>query len=660
MSSKNTDIFEIIKDIKKNINIIHTFEANTLAKIIKHANYAYHSGDQSGLTDAEYDAIREVLESIDNTHPVLSEVGSSPNQGIKAVLPYYMGSLNKIKSDEKAIKKFINNFKNIPTFVISDKLDGVSALLAIRDSDTKMYTRGDGKVGQDISHLIPYIKGIPGSLTRGGWNLTVRGELIISKDAFSTIANLGANARNTVSGIVNSKLTLNNKQKQILDTIQFIAYTSFDEVDQLRQSDSLALMSASLGFNVVHHTLVPRSMISLEFLTANLKERKATSPYEIDGLVIETDTYHHVEADQNPSYAFAYKSMDVQEVTEVQVIRVNWSSSKDGYLVPVVEFDPVHLSGVTVKKATGFNAQYIYKHSIGSGALIRVTRSGDVIPFITEVIKPASTPSMPDDLEYEWTESGKDIVLVQPSTNQDVQLKQLESFFVKLDIKGLRRGTLEKLYHHGFTTLKKLFNASIEEIKIVPGFSTKSATNIVTDIKDGLSRMKIVELMDASNAFGRGFGHKRLESILNALPRLYTQPEYVPRIDELIAIEGVSDKTASNFVKGLTHFRSFLYENELAHYVYNNKGSTRSETNVVEKQNIKFPDLKDQVVVFTGFRDSQVKKVIEENGGKVEDSITKNTTLLVAKDDTTTKVKKAKEKNIKVVSLFDFKQQYPL
>lgn len=623
-----------------------------VAYIVKKSNEAYHAAGKPFLSDEVFDQVKGYLLTIDHAAAEAQEVGAAPIKGKKVNLPYYMGSMDKIKTDDRALVNYTTKF--VGNYLLTDKLDGISALLYVKNGNVTLYTRGDGTVGQDITHLLAYVQGIPpkevlvatskqNQSTGFNGEMTIRGELIMTKADFESVKTRGANARNMVAGIVNAK----KPDVPIAKLVKFMAYTL---ICPATYSPSAAMQTLqTLGFNVVY-SHVTQTLVFAD-LSHMLVKRREQSPFEIDGIVITHNAPHPLESGKNPSYAFAFKNIITQETAEVIVSNVEWNASKDGYLVPVVEFQAVKLSGVMVKRASGFNGEFIKTNSIGPGAKIIVTRSGDVIPYILQILSPAAQPQMPSEV-YAWTESGKDIYLENATSNPQVQLRQLENFFSKLNVPGMKAGTIAKLFNAGFDDLQKIIKANVSMIEKVDGFQTKSAEKIVLAIKEKLAELSCVDLMDASNAFGRGFGSKRLQSILAAIPRI-SDDVYMPNTTELMAIEGVSDKTATAFLKGLHAYRLFKKDIGV-------KCTAPRAQHAVSSSSRK--RLGGQLIVFTGFRDAALKSRIEAEGGEVGDTITKKTTILVAKDlsKATGKVEKAKESGVGVFDINKFKEHFKL
>jgi len=639
---------KLITSLSNNTNgVLAKLSAEDIAYIVKKANEAYHSKGTPLFTDDTFDIIKEHLASLDKSAEVLNEVGSIPITGKKTTLPFYMGSMDKIKSDDRSLDQFKQRFTG--DYLISDKLDGISALLHVKLGKYRLYTRGDGIIGQDITHLMKYVQGFPDESvlvtlanTMPNQELAVRGELILTKEDFDKVKNRGANARNMVAGIVNAK----KPDIEIARLVHFMAY-SLVAPNNITPYESLRFLLAN-GFFIVHNELIS-SQISFDTLSSILLRRRSESPFEIDGIIVAHNAIHPLVSGKNPVNAFAYKNLVTQETAEVIVTNVEWNASKDGYLVPVVQFEPISISGVVIKRASGFNGDFIKSNKIGPGARIVIVRSGDVIPFILRVVTPANEPQMPTE-SYNWTESGKDIYIKDALGNKQVQLRQLENFFMKLNVPGLRAGTITKLFNAGLDDLQKIIKADVNTIAKIDGFQIKSAETIVANIRQKLSMLSCVELMDASNAFGRGFGSKRLSTIVKAIPLLLSDDKYKPTRSELMLVDGVSDKTADAFLKGLDIYRDF--KKSLGVVCTTNESPSGS--------NIKSNKFENHVVVFTGFRNAELKAMIEENGGSVVDTITKKTTILIAKDieKSSSKIEKAKEHGVTVYSLTDFTSRY--
>lgn len=624
------------KHISENpVKYLESHSNEKIAKLLREASDQYYKGTPV-ISDDIFDIMKNYLTTHDPTNPVLKEIGA-PAFGEKVKLPYWMGSLDKIREDESALEKWKS--RHVGKVVVSDKLDGNSALLVYSSKGIKMYSRGDGYFGQDISHVLPYIQGVPKKVPFP--NFAVRGELIITKDNW-TKKGKGANARNAVAGVMHSKIP----DKDLASIIDFVAYEQLQP--RASASDGMEVMT-EFGFKVAHNTSLKTVNLTMETLSKILMDRRKESPYEIDGIVVFHDDEHNQVAGKNPSYAFAFKSILTHEEAEVIVKEVTWNASKDGYLKPLIHFDPVVLAGASIQKATGFNAQYIETHTIGPGSRIVIIRSGDVIPHIVRTISKSATgkPSFPD-VSYEWNETHVDIMVKDKSKVNEVLIKRMIYFAKTLDMKGVGEGIIERLYKNKIDTIKKLLNVTVDELLTIEGFQKKSAEKLVKEIQESLTKADCLKFMDASNLFGRTVGEKKLKLIVSKFPKILEG--YKPSEIELSTVEGIGPITAKQFIDGLPDFFSFM----------DDIGIPCTKVKPIVPDVSTKPSLKDLVVVFTGMRDKDLETEIESRGGKVSTSVSKKTTVVVAKDpsDETGKVKTAKDLGVKVVDFETFRKSF--
>lgn len=613
-----------------------------IASVIQEANHRYFNKGKPVFTDTVFDEIKDALRKRVPNHPVLDMVGATTIRD-KATLPFWMGSMDKIKSDEKEVSKWVNKYMGHA--VISDKLDGNSALLHVHGGKAMLFTRGDGYDGQNISHLLSYIGGIPKPIKS---ELSVRGELIISRDDFLKVQDLGKNARNMVAGTLNAK----KPDIQIARLIRFVAYELIAPAGKT-PSAGLAELSKQ-NFEVVHHQRVSLGDLNVEYLTNVLGNRRKSSPYEIDGIVVMHDDASHLRVPgENPKHAFAYKSMMFMNQAEVVVKSVEWTVSKDGYIKPVVVFDGVELGGVSVQRATGINGKFINDNKIGPGAKITVTRSGDVIPAITAIIEGAERASMPSGMPYKWTASGCDVVVNDGAPRDDVALKLIEFFFSKVKINGLSAGLLKKMFDAGYDTIGKIVSIQRAQLLDIDGFKEKLATNISEGIQMRMKDVDQVTLMAASNCFGRGMGTRKILMITDVFPRVLDDDKFSPMAHQLVAIPGVEAKSASQFLQGLIEWRAFKKANHLDRIVPPST-STANATKSVEQV---FNGIG---VLFTGVRSKEAEAFIVARGGTIKEAITKNVNIVVCKDVAakTSKLEKARSLGIEVVSLDAFLKRH--
>lgn len=617
--------------------------ADDLAALLRKASEEYFHGENGPvISDEVFDIALDHLRKIAPKHAFLVDVGASLRDS-KVQLPFWMGSLDKIKDDgEKVIAKFRDTYPG--SYIISHKLDGNSGLLVYKPGEEpKLYSRGDGREGQDLTRMIKHLQ-LPEKIRANKVataTVAVRGELIISKKNWAAIADKGANARNVVAGVLHAK----QPDAAIARRVDFVVYELLEP--KMSFQAGLEYMKA-VGFNVVHFEPLAASGLTIEYLSGVLVKERDTSEYEIDGIVITHDAEHKIVKGKNPKHAFAFKSILTHEEAEVLVSGVEWRVSKDGYIKPTVLFPPVKLNGVTIQRATGNNAAFIENNKIGVGARIVIIRSGDVIPKVVRVTRPAQ-PMMPD-IGYIWNATHVDIMVAGEEVTPEQKLRNLEHFAKTLNIKHVAVGTLKKLADAGHDSIAALFKLTAADVMEMDGFKKTSATNIVTSLREA-KKAACTDMMVASNLFGRGVGERKIKTIVNAFPSILSGE--APSLAELKEVEGVGEATAKGFLSGLSAFFALMEEIDIpcrSEAVGKAKQKVQPKPKSDDKKQVH--DFTGAVIVFTGFRNKDWEAAIEAAGGKVASTISGKTTLVVASDpdETSTKLNKARSLGIKIMS----------
>lgn len=590
----------------------------------------YNTGDDPILSDYQYDILKETIQELDINYTVSIGAKARPDDN-KVILPFWLGSMNKLKpEDETELKRWIEKNKS-SEYIIEHKLDGISCLLSTNKGKISLYTRGDGAIGSNISHLAHLIK-IGKDIDIE--DMYVRGELIIKKSIFEDkFSSEFANPRNFVAGRVGSKTI-----RKGIEDIEFIAYEIVSKGVLVKPQNQLEYLQ-SLGFNTVEHIIIPE--ITKEILLEYFILSKTQSDYEIDGIIVQPNVPYVRNITGNPSYAFAFKVRLDSNIIEAVVEEVEWNISKWGLIKPRIRITPVNLNGVTITYTSGFNAKYILDNNIGENTIIKLTRSGDVIPFITEVVK--STEAQMPNIPYKWNETQVDIYTEE---NENIMcVKLVSSFFASLKIKHVSEATVSKMYNHGLDNVLKIVAATKEDFEKIEGFGKRLAERTYDNIHEGLQNVSIPLLLGASGVFGMGMGTRKVESLFQAIPDILDIYKTISK-EELVElvnnVEGFSDKTTSKIVENLPWADKFI--DNIKPYI---------KLKIVFKLS---NDLKDMKVVFSGFRDKNLEEIIKQRGGKVVTSVSKNTnTLVVAdKDSSSSKITKAIELGIDIYDKEEF------
>lgn len=596
----------------------------TLKKLKNEFDNRYFNTGEETIDDLRYDIFVEILEQKDKT-ATLSIGCKLRDLDNTTKLPYKLGGMDKIKHGEDVkLTQWIKNNKT-DSYVISDKLNGVSCMAVYKsDGSVKLYTRGDGVEGADISYLAGNIKNMPKCCKK---NIAVRGELVISVKKFEeTYAKQYKNVLSVVVGTINGK-----SLKEPINDIDFVAYEVFDNGTP---EENLKLLNI-MNFNVVKYSVIEN--IDIGYLSSHLLLRKDDSIYDIDGVIVQKNVRYSrddITRTGNPKYAFAFKM--IIEVAEVVVKDVIWSTSKWGILKPRIEINSTKLTGITINYATGFNAAYIKNNKINVGSRIVITRSGDIIPYIVKVLTESSEPKMPD-VDYIWNESKVDIMIVEK--DKTFTVKSIVSFFTNLNIEHINEGVVSKLVDAGYTAIKSILNATVDDFLKIPTFKIKMSERIYTNIHTTLQKgVKISDLMCASSIFGIGIGKKKADMLCSAFPKIMSGDVSISEIEK---IEGFSTKTAEKIVRNVGSFIAFCKDIE-PFFKYYTEPLTSQLSNKFENKKY----------VFSGFRDKELEKYIIQNGGTVSTSVSSKTSYIVTIDETnmSEKIEKGRTLNIPILT----------
>ena len=609
------------------VSYLSSLPEKDVVDMIRFTTDMYHN-QKSILTDMEYDILKEYAERTYPESEVHSEIGAPLPKTIrnKVTLPYKMFSMDKIKPDTSALVTWKSKYTG--PYVISCKLDGVSGLYSTEHDKQKLYTRGNGLIGQDVSNLIKYLK-LPTDK-----DTVIRGEFIIPKSIHQK-KYPDSNARNIVSGIINSKKQVVAKYKDM----RFVAYEVIKPV--LKPSEQLKYLEA-----INSHVVMFKETkdISNENLSQLLKQWRHHHEYDIDGIIV-TDDKIHPRVDKNPEHAFAFKMLLGDQTSEAKVVDVRWVVSKDGLLKPTVEIEPIKILGSTITYATAHNADFIEKNKLGPGAVILLSKSGDVIPKIVETIVPASSAKMPD-IPYVWNKTHKEIMVESPDSDPVVKERNIIHFFEKLNIPGMKEKTIRKIMNHfkGISR-EEIIKLTMEQLLELPGIKETSAEKIHTGIQKALKETPIALMVAASNIFGPGIGPRIINNVLKHYPDFFkTKEDSLMIKTKLNEIDGLGQITSDKLALHRGDFLSFAEE-----IGYAIRAPTKKTSEAVSAGEQK-------EFAMTGSRDSAVKEKIESLGGVLGSSVTKKTHMLIAKDvgSESSSITKAKKYGIPVVSNEEF------
>ena len=613
---------------------LHSIVSLDEERIIEILSYLdeYYYNDSHLVTDIEYDILREYAKNKYNNHIYFTQIGAPIPGNDKVKLPIFMGSMDKIKPETNDLSHWLKKYKG--KYIISAKLDGVSGLYVKEKNIEKLYTRGDGIYGKDISYIIPYL-----NIPKINGDFMIRGELIMNKNVFKEkYENDFSNIRNLVSGIINTK-TINEKIKDI----HFVIYELIQPI--LKPENQMNFLT-NHHFEVVEY--VEKEKITDDVLKEYLLFLKQNYIYEIDGIII-TDNDIYERKNGNPEHSFAYKMNLNDQIREAIVKDVIWTPSKDGYLKPRIEIEPLMIGNVKITYLNGFNGAYIKNNKINVGSKLSIIRSGEVIPHILEINSFSEEGKMPD-VSYKWTNTMIDIVL-EDLNDDNVKKKQIVIFLKTIGVEDISEGMVKKIIEKGFDTIEKIVALKKEDFLQIPGFQEKMANKIYFGIQKSLENVKIAELLVASHIFVRGTSMNKINSILTHYPYIFDKNiSDVEKINNITKIKGMSLKTATEFVERLPLFIEFckkIGKNDILEKTIENKPIDSNH------------ELCNKNIIITGFRNNKLREWIESVGGTIGSNVTSKTYLVIS-SSINHKTKEANVLKIPIYSLKEFVEKYKI
>jgi len=611
--------------------------------IIINSQEKYNNSSEQIYSDEEFDALVDFYEK--QTGVKLNLIGAKPPDKV-VELPYPMPSVDKIKGKnaDKDLQKFLE--KNQSSVIIEDKLDGISVLAVYQQGKLKLYNRGDGLHGQDISYIQDYVQ-FP-SLNH---NIVVKGELIMHKSDFENLQETYIHTNNKMKKartLVNGAITKKDASDSLLSYCKFYAFEIvYDEHDV---ENGLYAQTPQFMFNkLIHYEFnVPFHMYmevpTLEILTELLKQRRIDCLYEIDGLVmVSNNNIPYTTENENPKNKVAFK---IDTIVISKVLNIEWGiTSRYGYLTPIIHIEPVDILGSEVSKASGHNGKYIAQKQVGIGAIVEVTLCGDIIPQIANVLVPSSNIPHPH-VPYHWNENGVEVLVNDLNAYSEIKIESIACFFKHLSVKLCGISTINKIFYGAnIQTIDGFLNMKESQICNIGGLGLKSASNIVSEISKGIKNATYPKLMVAIGIFGEGIGEKRFEEFIEAFPSW----KYVDiQAEDIQKVPGFGPIISQKIATYLPEFKEWFW-NRISLFGHLEK-KTNPENNGIQ-------DLKGETIVFSGFRDDSFKTDLENRGAKVSASFVKSTTLLIvkSKSENSSKINEAQKKGIPIIQRSEFK-----
>lgn len=646
-----------------------------LIKIINKASEEYYTNDNPTITDQEYDDYYHELEKLEQQYPELiredsptKRVGGKIIDEFKKVsheIP--MMSLGDIFSEDEIfefdqrIKKTIPN----PTYVCELKIDGLSVSLLYENGKLiRGATRGNGIVGEDITHNVETIKSIP-LVINDKRKIEVRGEIYMPKKSFNKLnqerkekgESLFANPRNAAAGSVR-QLDSKIAAKRNLSTFIYHLPSS-DDFNIKYHHESLSFMK-ELGFVVNPNIKIADNVNEVINYVKEWTEKRESLPYEIDGIVIKVDKIEDQKklgyTSRTPKWAIAYKFPAVEVLTKIK--NIEFCVGRTGKITPRADLDPVHLAGSIIKSVTLHNEDYIKEKDIMINDTIVLHKAGDVIPEVVKVLKERRTgieipfkmikncPICNSKLEKKETEAN----YFCPNPNCDARnIEGLIHFSSRetMNIEGFGESIVEDFYNEGYLKTicdyYTLYNYK-EDLKELEGFGEKSINNLLQNIE----KSKENSLEKLLFALGIRYIGKKTAKIL-AINYRNIDKLMSAEYEDLVKIQDIGEVIADSVYKFFKEEKNIKTINELKLLGVNMeyKGNESIDDNFNNK-----------TFVLTGtlskLTRDEASIEIENRGGKVTSSVTKKTDYVIVGENPGSKYQKAKDLNINILNEEEF------
>lgn len=642
-------------------------EYEQLCKQAEQHNFNYYVLDDPTIEDDEYDRLMRRIKEIEAENPeIVSE--SSPTQHVggyaintfeKVTHEVQMGSLQDVFSKgelyefDERVKKAVGK----AVYCVEPKIDGLSVSLEYKDGIfTRGSTRGDGFVGEDITKNLKTIKSIPMVLREKIPFIEVRGEVYMPKADFEKLVRKqlendeqpAKNPRNAAAG------SLRQKDSRVTDSrgldIFVFNLQRIEGRELTCHSESLDYMK-SLGFNVIDGYKTFDNIEDAVSRIMEIGENRQSYSYDIDGAVIKVDDFELRNelgsTAKVPKWAVAFKYPPEEKETKLLDIEIN--VGRTGALTPVAVFEPVWLAGTTVSRAVLHNQDYIDSKDIRIGDIIAVRKAGDIIPEVVRSVSHAEN-SEPFVIPHICpvchgkAERAEDEAVIR-CVNIDCPaqlLKNIEHFASRpaMNIDGLGEAVVKQLVENRLiSTVADLYSLQQQDLEMLPGFAKVSASKLIANIENSKTNSPDRLLF----ALGiKGIGQKNAQLLMKHFGSIEKLSE--TSSEEISAVENFGDILANNIFTA-------LHEPHMTELIERLKSYG---VNTVYQSDVKSDKLAGLTFVITGtlpdMTRDEAKTLIEQNGGKCSGSVSKKTSYVLAGEEAGSKLTKAQQLGVTVIS----------
>lgn len=645
-----------------------------LTEILNTCIEKYYMGNESDVSDYDYDMMMRELSSLEEEFPELLKNdspthrvgGRSDNTFEEVVHTVRMESLQDAFSEDE-LRAFDARVKKVfPTakYVVEPKIDGLSCSLEYRDGVlVRASTRGDGNVGEDVTANVKTIRTVPLKLKTDIPFIEVRGEVYMSHASFQELVaqqelneeKTFKNPRNAASGSLrqkNPKITASRK----LDIFVFNIQQKEGGKELSTHYESLKYLE-ELGFKTIPGYALCDSMDEAIEKIKSIGDNRGSLSFDIDGAVIKTDDFSMREelgsTAKFPKWAVAFKYPPEEKSTKLLDIEIQ--VGRTGVLTPTAIFEPIILAGTTVSRATLNNADFIREKGIAIGDTIIVRKAGDIIPEVLSVAEhkgendvyeyPEKCPACESAVVREDGESA--IRCVNPDCPAQL-LRKLIHFCSRdaMDIEGLGSAVLEQLVNENLISkASDIYRLNPMDLVSLERMGEKSTFNLL----DAIEKSKENDLYKL--IFALGIHHIGLKAAKLLANHFGTMDNLLNATKEDVTfIDGIGDVMADTLIKTLSLPETRTLIDDFKAMGLNMKNLTES----VDKR------FEGMTFVLTGtlskYGRREAQEIIEKFGGKASGSVSKKTSVVLAGEDAGSKLRKATELGVKIINEAEFEE----
>jgi DNA ligase (NAD+) len=644
-----------------------------LRELLNKYNYEYYVLDRPSVPDAEYDRLMQELIALEEQYPEFKtkdspsqRVGGQPLDAFQKVehrIPMLSlaNAFNEgdLRDFDRRVRQEVGDDV---TYVCELKIDGLAVSVRYEDGYfVQGATRGDGVTGEDITENLKTIRSLPLRL-KEAVTLEARGEAYMPKASFERLneqrkqrgEELFANPRNAAAGSLR-QLDPKIAASRHLDLFVY-GLANAEELGIDSHSAALDYLQA-IGFKVNPERRRCANIDEVIRFVNEWHEKRPQLPYEIDGIVIKVDSFEQQEqlgaTAKSPRWAIAYKFPAEEVVTKLIGIELN--VGRTGVVTPTAILEPVRVAGTTVQRATLHNEDFIREKDIRIGDSVVIKKAGDIIPEVVNVVFDRRTgEEVPFVMPTHCPECGSELVRLEGEValrcinpKCPAQIREGLIHFVSrqaMNIEGLGEKVISQLFREGLIhDVADIYRLTKEQLVHLERMGEKSATNLLNAIE--ASKQNSLERL----LFGLGIRHvgakaaKVLAEHFETMDRLQSATK-----EELMAIHEIGEKMADSIVTYFAKPEVKELLNELRAYGVNMeyKGPKTPKAGDVDSY------FAGKTVVLTGKLESlsrnEAKEKIEQLGGKVTGSVSKNTDLVIAGADAGSKLAKAEQLNIEI------------